>query len=73
MAISIQDKSTILPESIIIGHAQLTAVYKRNKLHWALPGGGYTASRPFAMMYASRMNKLIRVNMKRYSRTLLWS
>lgn len=75
MAVSITDK-TDLPNtnSIIIGHAELTAVKdRRNNIYWALPGGGFTKSKPFAMSYASRLNRMITDNMKRFNSNLLWS
>ena len=74
MAVAITDKN-YLPNanSIINGNAELTAVSHRNKVSWALPGGGFTSSRPFAMAYASRMNRMITDNMRKQNVSLLWS
>jgi len=75
MAVFITDKSN-LPNinNIVIGYAELTAVKdRRNNIHWALPGGDFTKSKPFAMSYASRLNRMITDNMKRFNSNLLWS
>jgi len=74
MAVAIPHKDTVFhSDTIIIGHAQLNAVHKRGKVYWALPGGGHTQSKPFAMEYARRLNTMIQTNMKRFNRSLLWS
>ncbi len=74
MAVAIPQKDTVFhSDTIIIGHAQLTAVVKRGKTHWELPGGGSTTSKPFAMTYARRLNTMIQSNMERTKSSLLWS
>lgn len=74
MPVSIQSKDTLpSANNIVIGYAELVAVYKRGKLYWELPGGGSTSSKPFAMQYAQRLNKMITRNMKTFKRDLLWS
>lgn len=72
MAVAIPSKLDINNDDITIGHATLVSVYKRGKLHWALPGGGYTKSRPFAMTYAMKLNRMIQNNMDRFGSNLLW-
>lgn len=74
MAVSIPHKDTVFhSETIINGHAQLTAVYNRGKLSWALPGGGTTSSKPYAMEVARKLNRMIQDNMNRTGQSLLWS
>ncbi len=74
MAVAIPDKDTVFhSDTIIIGHAQLTAVVKRGRTYWVLPGGGSTSSKPFAMTYARRLNRMIQIGMDRTQSSLLWS
>lgn len=74
MAIAITDKSD-LPDNdnIVVGHAQLTARCKGKKLFWELPGGGTITNRLDAKAYAERLDKVIKSNVKRCNRSLVWS
>lgn len=74
MPVSIHSKNVLASSNnIVVGFAELIAVTNKGRIHWELPGGGSTTSKPFAMQYAQRLNKMITRNMKTFKRDLLWS
>jgi hypothetical protein len=71
MAIAIPSKFDLHTDSIVIGHAEIVSVYRKGRLHWALPGSGYTTSKVFATTYAGRLNRMILRNMARLNTNML--
>lgn len=65
-------QSTALYESdnIIVGSAELPAVKTKKGLCWILPGNKIECDREVATAYAEKLDRMIRSNMKKFSRTL---
>lgn len=57
---------------IIQGFGEVPGVYTEKGVGWVLPGRSTTYCRDTALSYAKRLDRLIRANMPRYNRNLVW-
>lgn len=59
-------------DDIIIGFGEVPAIQTPEGLRWILPDRRFTACREEATAVAQRLDKLIRANVPRYERSLIW-
>lgn len=72
MAIAIPDLSD--NQDIVVGHAKLIARKdKDGQPYWEIPGGYILTSKEDAIAYATRLDSMIKTNVKRTGRNLIWS
>lgn len=56
----------------IVGFGEVPAVQTSEGLQWVLPGRVMTTSKEVAMKAAAKLDRLVRANLERYDRELLY-
>lgn len=59
-------------DDIIIGFGEVPAIRTAEGLRWILPDRQHTACRRKATAVAERLDRMIRANVPRYQRSLIW-
>jgi len=59
-----------ITDNVIVGMGEVPAMRTDRGLCWVLPGNGVTYNKDEAIEVATRLDRIIRANLKKYKRTL---